>query len=355
LKKTWVIIVNVYGKIKNGRKNYYNSIVWHTKLDGITPANIHYVDLKLGNKCNLACATCNPDDSSFWAKDWKKITSSNISQELRNNLTWSKGKNQRGGYNWYQNTQTWEELVKQPISDVYILGGEPTIIKEFKEYIQRSKNINLRFNTNAQIYDNKLFNLYKTLKSVEIAISIDGIDERHHWLRYPSQLTSTIDNLVLYNDLANESKNITVNIDTTVSIFNIMHIPEFIKWKLSQENLSEINQWPIHGGIIGLHFLYNPKFLSVMCLPKIFKEQTTDIYNDFYKWLEQNFEHYTEALEKPNGIQKLKSLIKFMWSEDLSHLLPQTIEYIKKLEEVRELNFCKIFPELTHLYNNYGK
>ena len=44
-----------------------------------------------------------------------------------------------------------------------------------------------------------------------------------------------------------------------------------------------------------------------------------------------------------------------MWTEDLSHLLPQTIEYIKKLEEVRQLDFCKIFPELTDLYNNYGK
>ena len=43
------------------------------KPSGEAPANIHYVDLKLGNKCNLACSTCNPDDSSFWIKDWTKL------------------------------------------------------------------------------------------------------------------------------------------------------------------------------------------------------------------------------------------------------------------------------------------
>ena len=89
-------------------------------------------------------------------------------------------------------------------------------------------------------------------------------------------------------------------------------------------------------------------------MPKELKEKASDEYTDLYKWLEQNFEHYTDALEKPNGIKKLRSLIDFMWSEDLSHLLPLTNEYIKKLEVVRKLNFCEIFPELEELYN-YGK
>lgn len=335
----------------------YDSIVWHTEPDGSAPANIHYVDLKLGNKCNLACATCNPDDSSYWAKDWKKITRSNISSELKENLSWSKGRDQRGGYDWYKNKITWDELSKQKlISDAYILGGEPTIINEFKYFISKAhKQTNLRFNTNAQVCDDELLDLLEELKSVEVAISIDGIDSKHNWLRYPSDIESTLENLKKYNNFAKENQNIKLNIDTTASIFNIIHIPELIKWKLSKHELSEINKWPQHGGMIGVHFLYSPKFLSVKCLPKELKEKASDIYTDFYKWLEQNFEYYTEALEKPNGIKKLQSMIDFMWTEDLSHLLPQTIEYIKKLEEVRQLDFCKIFPELTDLYNNYGK
>ena len=335
----------------------YDSIVWHTEPDGSAPANIHYVDLKLGNKCNLACATCNPDDSSYWVKDWKKITNSNISEELKEDLVWTKGKDQRGGYDWYKNKITWDELSKQKLmKDAYILGGEPTIIDEFRYFINKAhRQTNLRFNTNAQVCDDELFDLLEGLNLVEIAISIDGIDSKYNWLRYPSELDLTLKNLKKYNDFAKENQNIILNIDTTASIFNIIHIPELIKWKLSNNELSEINKWPLHGGMIGIHFLYGPKFLSVKCLPKELKEKTSDEYIDFYKWLEQNFEHYTEALKRPTGIKKLQSLIDFMWSEDLSYLLPRTIEYIKKLEEIRQLNFCEIFPELTDLYNNYGK
>ena len=132
-----------------------------------------------------------------------------------------------------------------------------------------------------------------------------------------------------------------------------MHIPDFIKWKLTQDKISEINKWPQHGGMIGIHFLHSPNFLSVKCLTKEYKEKTTDIYNDFYKWLEENFEYYDQALEKSNGIKKLKSLIEFMWSEDQSELLPQTFEYIQNLENIRQLNFSIIFPELKELYNEY--
>ena len=335
----------------------YDSVVWHTEPDGSAPANIHYVDLKLGNKCNLACATCNPDDSSYWVKDWKTITNSdNISHKLYKQMEWSKGKEQRGGYDWYKNKVTWDELSTQKfMNDAYILGGEPTIINEFKEFIENaSPKMNLRFNTNIQVCDDKLLGLLKRLNFVEVAASIDGINLKHKWLRYPSEFDLTLENLKKYNNFSKENPNVRLNIDTTASIFNITHIPELIKWKLSQPELTEINKWPVHGGMIGIHFLYNPKFLSVKCLPKELKEKASDEYTDLYKWLEQNFEHYTDALEKPNGIKKLRSLIDFMWSEDLSHLLPLTNEYIKKLEVVRKLNFCEIFPELEELYN-YGK
>ena len=336
------------------KKLDYNSIVWHTENDGTAPANIHYVDLKLGNKCNLACSTCNPDDSSFWIKDWKKMMNNDISSDLQDKLSWSKGKNQNGGYNWYKNEQTWKGLSNQPISDAYILGGEPTIIDEFKHFIKNSpKTTNLRFNTNAEEIDDKLFPMLRKLSLVEIAVSLDGVEKRHEWLRYPSKLDKTMQNLIRYNRFATNNENIKINIDTTASIFNIMHIPDFIKWKLAQDEISEINKWPQHGGMIGIHFLHSPNFLSVKCLTKEYKEKTSDIYNDFYKWLEENFEYYDQVLERPNGIKKLKSLIEFMWSEDQSELLPQTFEYIQNLENIRQLNFSIIFPELKELYNEY--
>ena len=38
------------------------------------PLDIRYVDLRLGNLCNLKCRMCNPWSSSMWVKDWNKVT-----------------------------------------------------------------------------------------------------------------------------------------------------------------------------------------------------------------------------------------------------------------------------------------
>lgn len=332
------------------KKIDYDTVVWDTTNEGHTPIDIHYADLKLGNKCNLACSTCNPDDSSLWIKDWNKLDKSDMTDTLRNML----GDFKKGNFNWYNNKITWEELYKQDnLRTVYMLGGEPTIIHEFKSFIDKAKNINLRFNTNGQVIDDELFNIYKKLDSVEIALSIDGIEKRHEWLRYPSNLDTTIQNLKSYNQLTKTNNNIKTNIDTTVSIFNVLHIPELIKWKMNNIDLKDINQYPTHGGMIGIHFLYNPKFLSIKCLPENYKELVSEKYEELYEWLKTNHPYYDKIIDKPNGIKKLKSIVNFMWSENKSNLLPQTFEYVRRLEEIRQLNFSIIFPELKDLYNEY--
>ena len=37
------------------------------------PVNIKYLDLRLGNLCNLKCRMCNPYASSMWTKEWNLI------------------------------------------------------------------------------------------------------------------------------------------------------------------------------------------------------------------------------------------------------------------------------------------
>ena len=37
------------------------------------PLDIRYVDIRLGNLCNLKCRMCNPWSSSMWVKDWNSV------------------------------------------------------------------------------------------------------------------------------------------------------------------------------------------------------------------------------------------------------------------------------------------
>jgi hypothetical protein len=44
-----------------------------------------------------------------------------------------------------------------------------------------------------------------------------------------------------------------------------------------------------------------------------------------------------------------KSLINLLSAQDASHLMPRFQEEIKKLDDVRNENFWKVFPELNEL------
>ena len=43
----------------------FNDVLAKVKDDGEAPFDIRYIDMKLGNKCDLACLMCNPADSSL--------------------------------------------------------------------------------------------------------------------------------------------------------------------------------------------------------------------------------------------------------------------------------------------------
>ena len=115
----------------------YNSIIENVNADGPMPIGIHYIDMKLGNACNLACVMCNPADSSLWIPDWNKLKKKDISPEVDSNTYWNK--KEAGSYNWYKkNENYWESLQENidKLHSVYIIGGEPTVNPEFKKFVQ---------------------------------------------------------------------------------------------------------------------------------------------------------------------------------------------------------------------------
>ena len=86
---------------------------------------IHYVDMKLGNKCDLVRVMCNPADSTQWIPDYNKLISSS-SEQLQREIYWNK--NELGGYNWWKNNKSyWDDIYKQlhNLKHIHIIGGEP--------------------------------------------------------------------------------------------------------------------------------------------------------------------------------------------------------------------------------------
>lgn len=340
-------------------------MIGETKEDGSIPPKIRYLDLRMGSKCNLACVMCSPHDSSLWVKDWNAVYPKIENKTLKNTMSWdNKGKVHGAGYNWHKNNDIfWDQLYEQipHMYQLYFAGGESTIIEEhytlLEEVVRRgyAPQIELRYNSNAIEMPDRLFELWSKFKRVRFHYSIDSIGEMNDYIRYPSKWDHTVKQFHL---LDNTEDKVEVTVACAVQALNIYYIPDFIKWKLEQ-NFKKINFWPFGAGMINYHFVYWPGQLNVKSLPQWFKDKTKEKYENFYPWLEQNWEKATgvkqssitkeEFMNASYGIKRLQGMIKFMMSEDWSVRMPEFREYLNKLDEYRGTNFCKTFPEMADL------
>jgi len=313
----------------------FNEVLARVEPDGTAPFDIKYADMKLGNKCDLACLMCNPGDSSKWIPDYNKLMKSDIDQETKNILEWRK---EEGRLNWYRHDSVfWKDIQSKldTMESFYIIGGEPTINSEFESFLEmcvksgHSGRINLRFNTNGLTTTERHLELYKRFKNVLIHLSIDGIHSHHDLIRYPSNWQEMEKKLDWWDATSN---NVEVTIDTTASILNIMHIPDIVKWKL-EKNYKKISKYPTNKGLIGIHFLHSPEFLNVTVLPKELKEIVTERYNELFNYLDK------DVLSK---YKKFHALLDFMNSKDNSHMWEKTIKYLDNMDTIRQTNWKSV-------------
>jgi len=148
--------------------------------------------------------------------------------------------------------------------------------------------------------------------------------------------------------------NIHCAIACAVQVFNVKHIIDFSKWKISQ-GFKKINKFQIDGyitggGIINLHLLYIPTFLSARILPKEDKKEIVKQFADFKQWLWDNYtQNDSFWTDNPYGWKRWEGILKFIQAEDHTHLLPDFKEYVEHLDAIRGLDAKEVFPELAHI------
>lgn len=273
------------------------------------PFDIRYVDIRLGNLCNLKCRMCNPYASNQWVKEWKLVNPDVDEDELMwlKNLTWP------------ENEKTWDNLfsIVDTVEEIYLTGGEPTIIKEqFKlfDYCVKNgyaKNIKLKYNTNLTNIPKDLIEAWKDFKQVQLNCSIDAIGNLDRYIRYPSTWSKIQENFDIIQALPNS----VIEIHNTVQMYNILRLDEFIEWAKP------------YGHKIYFNILNHPDVLNIRVLPSNLKK------------LAKN------KLEKHLDIEKVQGIIDYMMAEDWSHKLPEFYEYTHKLDKSRDEDLSKIVGE----------
>jgi len=253
--------------------------------------DFEFIELRLGNTCNLACVTCNPISSSRWITDAKK---------LNEKLPWFE--NIYTGQNeWHESTEVFADIAKHStgLKELYINGGEPTLItahfKMLEELIvtNTAKDINLHYSINCTKIPIELLDMWKQFRHVLVSCSIDEIGDRNSYIRYPSKwedIVSTFNTLYPYN-----KTNIDISITQTVSAFNVLRLDIF------KNTINEL--WPNIG--IYHNYLHTPSF-----------QQAHTVTN-----------------------QQKENLIKLG-------------QFVEQLDKIRNTQFSSVFPELDKLIHN---
>lgn len=188
--------------------------------------------------CNSTCVTCNPQSSTAWASLKKvKITQSDTIPDC-----------------------TIQNLNYKDLKILSFVGGEPLYENKNFEILQnlldnQNKDCFVSFVTNGSvILSDKKIDLLSKFRNLNVCLSIDGIESRFNYLRYPLQWDLLQKNLQIFKSL-----HIDLSVSFTISNLNIFYYTETIDW--FKQNKLKFNH----------NLVTNPEYFDINALPQSVK------------------------------------------------------------------------------------
>ena len=298
-----------------GRVSKRNATVYRVKApQAFDETNVKpiFLDLKLGNICNLKCRICGSWSSSKWAQEEIDIAKGE-NDLARQQLV--KGQWPRKTPNWWQSL----EDALEHIEYLEFTGGEPFLIEEHFELLQvlvdrgYAKKIGIHYNTNGTVWPQRGLELWPNFKYVEIAFSIDDIGKRFEYQRFGARWDET--KAVINKAVASPYK---LQVCTTFNVQNAYY------W-------TETEDWILNKGITDIHYniLQEPPMFNLRNLPWDVK----GIFEDRMK-LAQN--------------KRINEVIQFMALHG-NNMLPELRDRLEKSDNYRKQSFADAHPEVWDL------
>jgi len=315
--------VNKTSKRLNHLENKMSQVVPLINFNTLEPKNFLYLDLKLGNICNLKCRICGPLNSSKWAQE----VLMSVPFEFRKThqyKTWLvEGE-------WPRTSKTFWDEVYTLIPKIKFLdftGGEPFMIQEHFDLLQYSvdhgysRYQHLFYNSNGTVFPEGAEELWKNFARVEIAFSIDALGDRFEYERSGAKWSEVNTNIQKFREMKTRLPQLELQISATVSIQNVYYLEELCNW-LDQQAFDYVQF-----GLV--HF---PKYLSIGSM-------TADAKELVIKKLKSGKFSKTNAKE----IFKIIDFINQSASTDGSEFLFN----MKMLDHTRKENFAETHPEIA--------
>jgi molybdenum cofactor biosynthesis enzyme MoaA len=295
------------------------------------------LDFKFSSLCNLKCRICGPYCSSNWLKE-----SQETGEFHEHTIKIFSKYGERKFINNEKNFEIFKELIPN-LHIVEFYGGEPLMQPEHGKIMDILNNypniescgLDLYYNTNGTIYDEKIVETWKKMGIIELNISVDDIGDRFEYQRYPAKWDEVVANITKYKTTC--SDNVKIHLYCTVSLYNIFYIDELIKFNAEYLKTD-----------LRFNLLHWPTKMSIKNLPQNIKE----IVKNKIALIGRQDKKFTEK-SFVNNLFGIDQVVNYMMNTEGS---PEELEeFIKTTnlhDEYRHQSFEDTFNEYWILLND---
>jgi uncharacterized Fe-S cluster-containing radical SAM superfamily protein len=282
---------------------------------------LEFLDLHIGNKCNLKCRMCNPSLSTKWHSDARELIKSDLSMSGFDDIK---------EYNVL--SPSFLEWVKKQNKLKYIIikGGEPFIHPNFEdllEAIPNKENIVLQVISNGTLITRKHIVLLNKFKNIKIFFSIEASGAMYKYIRGgDSAFYKALENFKLIskevNNLSECSWLYTANI---YGMFSHDETQSLILKNFPNAPLFDLGQQVI-----------NPIFLNPLILPLAIREKLAK---------QTPFSSFAEYILRDPLTNLNISPVQ------LNKVLKEFILYTNSLDIIRKQNLLLIEPRFYEVFS----
>ena len=303
-------------------KELYNDVDW----DNDNPDQLWFLDLKLGNICNLKCRICGSWSSSKWAAEELEYMPKDFDKKQHIAYQWLK----QGSWPRNPDTNFWENL-KRLLPNIKYLeftGGEPWLIQEHIELLKYavaqgySKNIDIHYNTNATQWPQDLVEIWRDFGRVDVAFSIDNVNNRFEYERYGAKWDTANSIIDSVHGMQLLYPNITTQLCFTVNIQNVYYLDELLSWADTK-----------NFGDVYFNMMHSPDHMSIQYMTPAAQELVLGKLTTTF-WSSNRYQH------------EINNIINFIKNGAGS----DGTEFCRKMQQTdvyRKQNFINTHPEIA--------
>ena len=181
----------------------------------------YFIDISLGNYCNLKCRMCGPENSTQWYSDYEVLA--------ENNLATSEP------YKSYLMDNATIDMVADFISTVSgrviveVKGGEPLLMPNSEKFFAslsncvNAGNIEIWIASNGTRIPKWFEGCVSKFKSIELSVSVDGTNETYSYIRGTKH---PYEDVIRNSITVKNMKNVMLRFNVVVQNLNIRNVAD---------------------------------------------------------------------------------------------------------------------------------